>query len=125
MARGSRLYFPHPILAHASTLDTFKHPPFIGNLDIMHGRVVVYGWYLGMFHALQSDATTVAALWQAALTVSLHVLVVDDVVQLAFKTIQATSLQSQCAKLMKVSFPEYSRTLMIAMETMPVVRAHQ
>ena len=62
---------------------------FAGSLSIVSGHVYLYAWYLGMWHALQAgNMVAVASLWQAGLTVTIHLRAGLTATELAVLSIQ-------------------------------------
>ena len=95
VAKEKRLWFRALVQAHVSTLDALTKPSFPGTLELVSGHVMLYGWYLAVFEAL--DAGGPAAdewnymLWQAGLTVSIHAQVVTNPADLAALSLKASN----------------------------------
>ena len=74
VAQTCRIQCPVTLDVHASTLGAFQTSTFPGTLSILTGHAALCGWYNAMYKALilpDDNATVVAALWQAAMTVSI------------------------------------------------------
>ena len=83
MAKEKRMFFTAPFRVHASTLDAFvKKATFPGTLKLVTGHVILYAWYVAMCEALDAGGKAgqdwVLALWQAALTASIHAEIITD-----------------------------------------------
>ena len=91
VAQTCRIQFPVTLDVYASTLGAFQTSTFPGSLNILTGHAAVYGWYKTMHEALilpDGNATIVAALWQAAMTVSIKAAIVTCRQTLAIMSIK-------------------------------------
>ena len=95
MAKEKRLLFRAPVQVHASTLEALTKTSFPGTLDLVSGHVILYGWYLAMFEALDASGSGaeewMLALWQAGLTISIHAQVVTNPADLAALSLKASN----------------------------------
>ena len=72
-SKTARLHFPFTVPAHCLQAADGGATRVLGNLDMVAGHVYVWAWYLGMHKAMVArDVPLVAALWQMALTTSVH-----------------------------------------------------
>ena len=122
-ARDRRILFPVTLCVHASTLDCFKAESFAGSLQVVTGHAAIYGWFLAMFEALcGQDPVWVAALWQAALTVTLQAHIVDSPEALAILSMRSNSDMFHNARNMVDTFPSFARKLQVALRTVSGVQ---
>ena len=118
VARERRILFPVVLCVHAPTLDDFRSGSFAGSLQVVTGHCAIYGWYVSMFEALNGqDFDWVTALWQAALTVTLHAHIVTNYEALAALSIRQTGDMQQVANCLTDSFPSFARKLTIALRS--------
>lgn len=68
-----RIIFPITVPIHIERGSSLQCP-FKGSLRVISGHVFIYAWWWAMFIALEAgNQDRVAALWQCALTVTMHV----------------------------------------------------
>ena len=122
VAKGKRIMFPVVLHVHAPSAADFKGKTFPGNLRVVTGHAAIYAWYLAMFEVLDSAVSAgtdvvdrVAALWQAALTVSFCGWIVENTEKLALLSMQKNNEIHQHAKLLGDSFPAFARKVALAM----------
>ena len=136
VAKEKRLLFRAPVQVHAPTLDTLTKPSFPGTLELVSGHVMLYGWYLAVFEAL--DAGGPAAdewnymLWQAGLTVSIHAQVVTNPADLAALSLKASNDVFLWERACGDSFPSFAlkihqvcKDVMAVKDRMAHVREHR
>lgn len=122
-ARDRRIIFPVTMCVHASTLDAFKADSFAGSLKVVTGHAATYGWFLAMFDALGGqDCIWVAALWQAALTVTLRAHIIDSPEALAILSMQHNSDMKHNAENLVDTFPSFARKLHVALRSVSGVQ---
>ena len=69
----ARLLFPITVPARCDRAADGGSTRVLGNFDVVSGHVYVWAWYLSMHSAMvRRDAPLVVALWQMALTTSVH-----------------------------------------------------
>ena len=79
-----RIKIPGALYVYASTLDEVEKDVFPGTLNILVGHALYFGWHVSMYKALASGSDAwIASLWQAALTVTMHIVVGKTVEALA------------------------------------------
>ena len=112
VAKEKRLLFRAPVQVHASTLEALTKTSFPGTLDLVSGHVILYGWYLAMFEALNASGSGaeewMLALWQAGLTISIHAQVVTDPAELAALSLKASNDVFTWEKACGDSFPSFA-----------------
>ena len=96
VAKEKRMFFRAPFHVHASTLDAFvKKATFPGTMELVAGHVILYAWCLAMFEALDAGGRAgnewVLALWQAALTASIHAEIITESSALAVASLKANN----------------------------------
>lgn len=105
-----RIVFPVPLLVHAPSLDNARGSTFEGSLEMLTGHIWVWGWARGLAGALTiNDTTLVRALWEAALTVTLHLRVDMTPAAQAAATIADSELQKLRDRLAADSFLAFAR----------------
>lgn len=115
-----RLVFPAPLLVHAKSLDQVKCEHFDSSLELLSGHVFVYAWALGMQHAMvNSDASLIRALWEAALTVTLTLRVGLTNAQKASVTIAESELRKVHERLASDSFASFAGKCWVIFEEAP------
>ena len=112
VAKEKRLLFRAPVQVHASTLEALTKTSFPGTLDLVSGHVIMYGWYVAMFEALDASGSGaeewMLALWQAGLTISIHAQVVTDPAELAALSLKASNDVFTWEKACGDSFPSFA-----------------
>jgi len=115
VTRAGRIKFPGEVYVYASTLDDIKKDVFPGTLDVLVGQPLIFGWHVAMFKALTtSDDSWIARLWQAALTVTMHVVVGKSVEELATDAMIATDKMVSVAAAMDESWPTFALKVVLA-----------
>jgi len=105
-----RIVFPVPLIVHAESLDKVKGTAFPGSLELLTGHIWVWGWACGLAAAqLTADMTLVTALWEAALTVTLHLRVGMSLAEKAAATIADSELNKARDRLSSDSFLAFAR----------------
>ena len=117
MAKEKRLWFRALVQAHVSTLDALTKPSFPGTLVLVSGHVILYGWYLAAFEALNvENSEHMALLWQAAFTATLQAHIFEGPEQLALLSMKMSNEFHVNAHLAE-TFPWFARKLSLAMQT--------
>ena len=88
-------------------------------MELVTGHVTLYAWYLAMCEALDCGGRAgdewVLALWQAALTASIHAEIITDISEVAVKSLKANNelwlLYKNCAD----SFPTFAKNLEVVL----------
>ena len=116
VARAGRIKFPGMSHVYASTLDEIERDVFPGTLQVLVGHPLVYGWHIATFHALTtSQSLWIVRLWQAALTVTMHVVVNQSAELLAAKSMVAMDKLMTTAAAIDESWPSFARKAFLAM----------
>ncbi len=119
VAKEKRMFFRVPFHVHASTLDAFKKQTFPGTMGLVTGHVTLYAWYLAMCEALDVGGRAgdewVLALWQAALTCSIHAEVITDHSALALASLKANNELFVWYKNCADSFPTFAKKLEVVL----------
>ena len=119
VAQTCRIQVPVTLDVHASTLGAFQTSTVPGSLNILTGHAAVHGWYRAMYEALilpDDNATIVAALWQAAMAVSLKVALVTCRQMIAIKSIKWASDNALAARYGQEKSPSFIRKLALPLE---------
>ena len=78
-------------------------------LDLISGHAFVYAWWFAMFKALRDDAATlVSALWQCALTTTIHLRQGLNVAELSQISCMQSELYKACDQNASDSFPAFA-----------------
>ena len=111
-----RIKIPGAIYVYASTLDEVEKDVFPGTLNILVGHALYFGWHVSMFKALTSgnDAWN-ASLWQAALTVTMHIVVGKTVEELAAEAMVSMGKSQTAAFTLDESWPTFAPKLVLAL----------
>ena len=123
VAKEKRMFFAAPFQVHASTLDAFvKKATFPGTLKLVTGHVILYAWYVAMCEALdvggKAGQEWVLALWQAALTASIHADIITDDSSLAVTSLKANNEMYLRYKNCSDSFPSFAKKLEVVLRPM-------
>ena len=69
----ARLMFPTTLYVHVESLDDVEKAAFDSNLRLLTGHLQVAAWYWAICCAIENgDRSRIGALWQCALTVTVH-----------------------------------------------------
>ena len=124
VAKAHRIIFPVTLTVHAPSMTDFKGRAFPSNLRVVTGHAAIYAWFLAMFEALdspnpvphrQDGNSWVAALWQAALTVTFQAHVVSSKHDLAILSMTKNNDLMLGAKHLVDSFPAFARKLAVCL----------
>ena len=115
VAKAGRIKFPGVLYVYASTLDEITRDVFPGTLNVLVGQPLLFGWHLAMYHALTtSEDAWIVRLWQAALTVTMHVVVNKSAEQLATDAMQAMDKMATVASAVDESWPSFALKVALA-----------
>ena len=105
-----RIVFPTTLLVHASSLDTvINASDFADSLEMLVGHLWVWGWVYGVHKAMQqNNVVLVRMLWEAALTVTLHLKTGMTDAAKAATTIAESELRKAQDRLMSDSFVAFA-----------------
>ena len=116
-ARDNRIVFPVTLCVYAPKAADLEGKTFPGALRVVTGHTAIYGWYLAMYEALDKGPRSwVAALWQAALTVTIQSHVIADVSSLALLSMRKNSDLKSKPTVLTDGLPAFARKLKIALE---------
>ena len=116
-----RIAFPVSLLLHAESLgDLQGDAGFAGSLVMLVGHVWVWGWVVGMHTAIQTGNTAlIRALWESALTVTLHVRVGMTDIAKAAVTIAESELRKTQDRIAGDSFVSFATKCCLIIDESP------
>jgi hypothetical protein len=116
VARELRLLFPTALVVHDKTAQAFFVGQFPGSIQLVTGHVALYGWFVAMHDALsQSHGPWIAALMQAALSVTVRAVICASTPDLAVLSMRTSDEVATVTKYMCDSFPAFARKLRVAL----------
>ena len=116
----ARLLFPITLPAHCDHAADGGTTRVLGNFAVVSGHAYVWAWYLGMHRAMQNkDTPLVAALWQMALTTSVHLRHGLSESQLACWSISHAEQARFTEGVMGDSFPAFALKCLAVLEVLP------
>ena len=116
-----RIVFPVTLMVHATSLgDVATTTDFASSMDLLVGHVFVWGWMLGMLRALiHHDGPLARALWESALTVTLHMRVALTDANKAALSISESELRKSAAGLLTDSFVGFAAKCAVIFDADP------
>ena len=118
----ARIIFPASLVVHVDSVDKTQRLAFKRDLRVLTGHVYAAAWYLAMHRCLpaasQGDIQWFAALWQCALTVTIHCRVGMNDAEQAALSISLSETRKLQARLQSDSFMAFAyKALLVAKES--------
>merc|ERR1711884_389223 len=119
--KSARLLLPITLPAHCDHAADGGTTRVLGNFGVVSGHAYVWAWYLGMHRAMQNkDTALVAALWQMALTTSVHLRHGLSESQRACWSISHAEQARFTEGVMGDSFPAFALKCLAVLEVLPL-----
>ena len=119
--RPARLLFPITVPACCDGAVDGGSTGVLGKFNVVAGHIYVWAWYLGMYTALQArDIACVAALWQMARTITVHLRHSLMESQQAVWSIKHSEQVRATEGVLSDSFPAFALKCLAVLQEMPL-----
>ena len=120
LGKVARLIFPLTIPARCDDAADGSNIHVLGHFEVVFGHTYVWAFYIGMFKAMQAqNVELVAALWQMALTTTVHLRSGQTKTQLALWSIQKSEEIHKIEADLSDSFPAFAQKCLHVLDIVP------